>query len=75
MTHLPTIHPALLTAVDTCTYWAPIFLVYNGMLVPVRTSFNLRWRREITYQPKVNMDKLNALKVVRKLTFQVLALG
>ena len=25
------------------------FFCHNGMLVPVRTSFNLRWRRETTY--------------------------
>ena len=39
---------------------------YNGMLVPVRTSFNLRRRREkrIMYQLKVDVDKLNAVKVV-----------
>ena len=36
------------------------------MLVPVRTSFNLRRRREkrIMYQLKVDVDKLNAVKVV-----------
>ena len=42
-------------------------LAYNGMLVPVRTSFNLRRRREkkrIMYQLKVDVDKLNAVKVV-----------
>ena len=39
---------------------------YDGMLVPVRTSFNLRRRREkrIMYQLKVDVDKLNAVKVV-----------
>ena len=40
---------------------------YNEcQLVPVRTSFDLRRRREKTYnnQLKVDVDKLNAVKVV-----------
>ena len=42
---------------------------YNGMLVPVRTSFNLHSgveKKSIMYQPiKVDVDKaLNAMKVV-----------
>ena len=35
---------------------------YNGMLVPVRTSFGLRRRGGKTYQRKVNVDMLNAVK-------------
>ena len=39
-----------------------------GILVPVRTTFNLRRRtvekKSIMYQPKVDVDKLNAVKVV-----------
>ena len=41
--------------------------VQYGMLVPVRTSINLRRRREkksIMYQLEVDVDKLNAVKVV-----------
>ena len=42
------------------------YLGYNGMLVPVRTSFDMRRRREIKYNvsTKVDVDKLNAVKVV-----------
>ena len=32
--------------------------VYSGMLVPVRTSFNLRKKKRIMYQLKVDVDKL-----------------
>ena len=46
--------------------------IYNGMLVPVRTSFNLRRRREKTYNvlTKVDVDKLNAVKVVVSWRFE-----
>ena len=38
---------------------------YNGILVPVRTSFGLRWRGgKTTYQRKVDVDMLNAVKSV-----------
>ena len=38
---------------------------YNGMLVPVRTSFPVGIEnKRIMYQLKVDVDKLNAVKVV-----------
>ena len=42
------------------------------MLVPVRTSFDLRRPREKTYnnQLKVDVDKLNAVKVIVSWRFE-----
>ena len=39
---------------------------YNGILVPVRTSFGLRWRsgKMRMYQHKVDVNMLNAVKSV-----------
>ena len=41
-------------------------LKYSGILVPVRTSFGLRRRgvKRTTYQRKVDVDMLNAVKSV-----------
>ena len=41
-------------------------LVYNGILVPVRTSFGLRRRSDKTYnyQRRVDVDMLNTVKSV-----------
>ena len=46
-----------------------LLYVYNGILVPVRASFGLRWCGSKTYtvhtyQRKVDVDVLNAVKIV-----------
>ena len=40
------------------------YIVYNGILVPVRTSFGLHRRGGTMYQRKVDVDILNAVKSV-----------
>ena len=39
----------LITVVNKSANNLEVLTFYNGMLVPVRTCFNLRWRREKTY--------------------------
>ena len=41
-----------------------LLIGYNGILVPVRTSFGLRRRGGTMYQRKVDVDMLNAVKSV-----------
>ena len=42
--------------------------IYNGILVPVRTSFGLRRRGGKMYQRKVDVDMLNSVKSVSHTT-------
>ena len=47
-------------------YMYSVQVIYNGILVPVRTSFGLRWHGGKMYnvQHKVDVDMLNAVKSV-----------